>query len=128
MIDKPPVLLPNLPAGWSRRNVPPPAVKRAHDVMRMGLSYGQGMVETIEGITYAFRVEPHYDDHVGGFLHWHPGISVWTKTDPAAESPPGLVPEAIPMKAQAQASPLGSILFVAIGAAAGYVLSEGRRA
>lgn len=91
----------------------------------MGLSYGQGLVETIEGVTYAFRVEPHYDDHVGGILQWHPGISVWTKIDPSAASPPGLMPEAVSMKAQT--SPLGSILLVGIGAAAGYLLSDRRR-
>jgi len=98
----PPVTLPNLPAGWSRGNVPSPVVKRALKVSRMRLPYGGGVVDTINGTTYAFRFEPHYDNHPllrpgqpedasdAPAPFWHPGVSVWTMREPSADFPAGL--------------------------------------
>lgn len=67
----------------------------------MPLSYGDVILDTIDGVTYAFRREPHYDNHPSlrpgqsedapdaPAPFWHPGISVWTKVDPSAQNPAG---------------------------------------
>ena len=129
MSPPPPIVLPNLPPGWSRGNVPSPVVKRAREVLSMQLSYGQGVVDTIDGVTYAFRNEPHYDDHVGGVLQWHPGISVWTKTDPNAADPLGLTIVApLAMKASTGSSGsqrLAALALFAIGIGLGFVGASG---
>lgn len=132
-------MLPNLPSGWSRGNVPSPAVLRAREVLRMPYQYGGGLVDTINGTTYAFRREPHYDNHPNlkpgqdenapdaPAKFWHPGISVWTMKDPSAAFPPGL-DDARPRTEPpgiGQPSPiLVSLALFTIGAAAGYLISK----
>lgn len=122
----PPANLPQLPRGWVRANVPSPVVKRAHEVMRMPFEYGQGIVETINGTMYAFRREPHYDDHVGGILMWHPGISVWTRADSTAEFPPGMQVQALSTAGQVGRVRLGDAAALGLGMMIGYGLF-GRR-
>lgn len=122
-LPPPPVTLAELPAGWSRQSVPPAAVRRANEVLKMPLEYGDGIVETIDGVTYAFRREPHYDDHVDGVLRWHPGISVWTKTgasdaDPFRRFTPV---SSAPMTAQAGTYGVSMSAAFALGMVAGYL-------
>lgn len=138
-IPPPPVMLPNLPAGWSRGRVPSPAVLRAREVLRMPYQYGGGLVDTIEGVTYAFRREPHFDNHPklkpgqdenapdAPPKYWHPGISVWTMTDPSAAFPPGLDdvrPRTTPIDTGKPLPILVPIALFAVGVAAGYLLSR----
>jgi hypothetical protein len=85
----------------------------------MGFKYGQGLVKDVEDAVYAFRMEPHYDDHVGGKLMWHPGISVWRRMEDKAPNPEGLKID-LPAK---QLPVFRMLLTVLVGAGAGYAVA-----
>lgn len=134
-MSSPPITLPNLPAGWSRGNVSAPVVKRAREVLKMGYGYGRGLVDIIDGVAYAFRVEPHFDNHPSlrpgqsptapdaPAPYWHPGVSVWTRRDPSAPFPDGL-DSAVPVEVgSGTVSPLVGLGLVALGMGVGYVAS-----
>lgn len=92
-IPPPPVYLADLPAGWARSQTASAEVtQRAIQVLNTtSYRYGDGEVVELGGKTLAFRIEPHYDDHVDGILRWHRGVSVWERVDPAAPMPDRLV-------------------------------------
>lgn len=124
----PPVLLPELPKGWRRAtsgSITPAIQKTAVAVLKTaGIEYGGGHVLEIAGRVLAFRREPHYDDHIGGVLKWHPGISVWERHDPAAPLPVGmadLLPKVPTMK-------ITSLLLLVGLALAGFTLAMKARA
>lgn len=98
----PPVTQKDLPQGWIRPKSVSSAVVAEARRVRFALGdedYGRGKTASIDGKTYAFRAEPHYDDHVlkpDGSVgkwptgaRWHLGVSVWqASTSPARD--PGL--------------------------------------
>ena len=101
----PPVNLPRLPAGWvPGTNLTPAVVSIAREVLRLGRDeYGAGDVREVEGRVFAFRREPHFDNHPllkpgqrpsdpgAPEPYWHPGISVWERIDPKALLPKELI-------------------------------------
>lgn len=72
----PPSPIPPPPAGYRyARSVGPAVTARARAMLGAPL----GTVEAVEdgGRTYVLRMEWHFDDHAGGGLRWHPGVSAF---------------------------------------------------
>lgn len=75
----PPTHLGSLPGWRLATDVTPAVTAFASSVLRSGLAYGETLVRTIDGRQYLARVEPHYDDHAGGGVRWHRGVTVYEK-------------------------------------------------
>ena len=100
-LPPPPVILPSLPSGWvsGEGRVTPAVVKKARETLGLGFTYGQGRVLEVDSRVFAFRVEPHFDNHPklkpgqratdpdAPPPYWHPGVSVWERIDPRAAFP-----------------------------------------
>lgn len=67
------------PSGYvGGTNLPSSVVAHAREVLNnSSFKYGDTDQQTVNSIVYIHRVEPHYDDHVGGYLHWHRGVTVY---------------------------------------------------
>lgn len=84
--------------------------------------YGYEERRAFDGVCYVFRVEPHYDAHVGGVLKWHPGVSVFTPVDGK-----GAGCEKAPPKPETPSLvPLAALAVVGVGFAA-YLLARSQR-
>ena len=75
----PPAPLLGPPSGYtSGKSLPSAVVQHAVAVLNdSSFQYGDTDVQSYNGVDYIHRVEPHYDDHVGGVLKWHRGVSVF---------------------------------------------------
>lgn len=60
----------------------------ARDALTSPLDYGQVLGRTIDGARYLARVEDHYDDHAGGGLRWHRGVTVYEAVPDTLPAPP----------------------------------------
>lgn len=78
----PPAPLLPPPSGYTfGSNLPSAVVARAREVLNdSSFGYGDTSVQRVNGIDYIHRIEPHYDDHVGGVLKWHRGVTVYQPT------------------------------------------------
>jgi len=76
--DPPAPLLPP-PAGYTfGKSLPSAVVAHAREVLNdSSFQYGDTDTQTVNGVDYIHRVEPHYDDHAGGGLRWHRGVTVY---------------------------------------------------
>lgn len=84
----PPLPLPSS-ANWRIVTKITPAVTAlAREVLASPLDYNETAEREIDGVRYLARIEDHYDDHAGGGLRWHRGVTVYeaeviAATDPA---------------------------------------------
>lgn len=99
----PPVPLPGTPPGYEPgTNLSSATVAYAHQVLNnSAYQYGDRVHQTFDGIDYIFQVEPHYDDHAGGGLRWHRGVTVFQPagTGPQPKTPGTKSPSAEPVAA-----------------------------
>jgi len=126
-----PVTLDPLPSGWAYAgSVTPAIVAEANKILGDSeYQYGDGVSKEFDGVMYAFRVEPHYDDHVGGYLHWHRGVSVWRRNDSNAPVVLPLVDQVARSRNISASTALPFFLFIFAGAAGFYLFSkQGRKA
>lgn len=73
-VSAPPVSVP-LPDGW-RRTKTSAEVPRAALSAANGFLYTSSMGQFQDNGTWGLIKEYHHDDHVGGVLRWHPGVTV----------------------------------------------------